>query len=162
MESDEDDREETVEERKKRKRKEEKALAKIKQSKEFKRRKSENKRNYSDDESDDATARSMLAKAQPLPGQLENCSICEKRFTVTPYSKTGPDGGLLCTKCSKELVDDEKKNQAKKKRGPPKGKRRQTESDRMMGNVKPGTKSLLETCVLVSCEPPGGETTAAI
>jgi DNA repair protein RAD7 len=144
-----DENGETIEERKKRKRKEEKALAKIKQSKEFKRKKSEHQLNYSDDESDDAIARSMLAKAQPLPGQLENCEICEKRFTVTPYSKTGPNGSLLCTKCSKELANEEKKNQPKKRRGPPKGKRRQTESDRMMGNVKPGSKSLLETCVLV-------------
>ena len=148
---DEDENGETVEERKKRKRKEEKALAKIKQSKEFKRKKSEHKRDYSDDESDDAIARSMLTKAQPLPGQLENCEICEKRFTVTPYSKTGPDGGLLCTKCSKELADEEKKSQPKKKRAAPKGKRRQTESDRMMGNVKPGSKSLMETCVVVRC-----------
>jgi len=149
MEAEEDENGETVEERKKRKRKEEKALAKIKQSKEFKRKKSEHKRNYSDDESDDAIARSMLAKAQPLPGQLENCEICEKRFTVTPYSKTGPDGGLLCAKCSKELANEQRKSQPKK-RGAPKGKRRQTESDRMMGNVKPGSKSLLETCVVVS------------
>lgn len=152
MDVDEDENGETIEERKKRKRKEEKALAKIKQSKEFKRKKSEHKRNSSDDESDEAIARSMLAKAQPLPGQLENCEICEKRFTVTAYSKTGPDGGLLCTKCSKELANEEKKNQPKKRRGPPKGKRRQTESDRMMGNVQPGSKSLLETCVLVGCD----------
>jgi DNA repair protein RAD7 len=59
---------------------------------------------------------------------------------------------LLCTKCSKELANEEKKNQPKKRRGPPKGKRRQTESDRMMGNVQPGSKSLLETCVLVGCD----------
>jgi len=150
MDVDEDENGETVEERKKRKRKEEKALAKIKQSKEFRRKKSEHKHDYSDDESGDAIARSMLVKAQPLPGQLENCEICEKRFTVTPYSKTGPDGGLLCTKCSKELANEENKSQPKKRRGPPKGKRRQTESDRMMGNVKPGSKSLLETCVMVS------------
>jgi DNA repair protein RAD7 len=150
MDVDEDEGGETIEERKKRKRKEDKALAKIKQSKEFKRKKSQHKRNYSDDESDDAIARSMLTKTQPLPGQLENCEICEKRFTVTPYSKTGPDGGLLCTKCSKELADEEKKSKPKAKRGVPKGKRRQTESDRMMGNVKPGPKSLLETCVIVS------------
>ena len=141
---------EAVDERKKRKRKEEKAIMKIKQSKEFKRRKSEKKRRDSDDEDDEAIAKGMLAKAQPLPGQLENCEICEKRFTVTPYSKTGPDGGLLCTKCSKELADEVKKSQPKKTRGAPKGKRRQTESDRMMGDVKPGSKSLLESCVVVS------------
>jgi DNA repair protein RAD7 len=153
MDVDEDADGETIEERKKQKRKEEKALARIKQSKEFKRRKSEHKRDYSDDEFDDAIARSMLAKAKPLPGQLDNCEICEKRFTVTPYSKTGPEGGLLCTKCSKELADEEKKSQPKKRRGAPRAKRRQTESDRMMGNVKPGSKSLLETCVLVSPGP---------
>lgn len=129
---------------------------KVKQSKEFKRRKYEEKtkrrRRSSDDEDDgdyddDAIARNMLyKKAQPLPGQFENCEKCEKRFTVTAYSKTGPDGGLLCTKCSKEVGKEEKKQQPKK-RGPQKGKRRQTESDRMMGDVKAGAKSLLETCV---------------
>jgi DNA repair protein RAD7 len=81
-----------------------------------------------------------------MPGQFENCEKCEKRFTVTAYSKTGPEGGLLCTKCSKEVGKEEKKQQAKK-RGPPKVRRRQTESDRMMGDVKAGAKSLLETCV---------------
>ncbi len=131
---------------------------KIKQSKEFKRRKVEEKskkrQKGSDEEEDgdydyddDAIARNMLyKKAQPLPGQFENCEVCEKRFTVTAYSKTGPNGGLLCTKCSKELGKEEKKQQPKK-RGPQKGKRRQTESDRMMGDVKPGAKSLVEICV---------------
>lgn len=129
---------------------------KIKQSKEFKRRKYEEKskkrRRGSDDDDDsdyddEAIARSMLyKKSQPLPGQFENCEVCEKRFTVTAYSKTGPDGGLLCTKCSKELGKEEKKQQPKK-RGPQKGKRRQTESDRMMGDVKPGAKKLVELCV---------------
>jgi DNA repair protein RAD7 len=130
---------------------------KIKQSKEFKRRKFDEKRKKrgtgSDDEEDgddddDAIARNMLyKKAQPLPGQFENCEICEKRFTVTAYSKTGPEGGLLCTKCSKELVKEEKKKQQPKKKGPQKGKRRQNESDRMMGDVKSGAKSLIEICV---------------
>ncbi|ERF70228.1 hypothetical protein EPUS_00416 [Endocarpon pusillum Z07020] len=148
---------EAVEERKKRKRKEEKAIMKIKQSKEFKRRKFEEKikkrqkGSGDDDDSDyddDSIARNMLyKKAQPMPGQFENCEICEKRFTVTAYSKTGPEGGLLCTKCSKELGKEEKKKQQPKKRGPLKGKRRQTESDRMMGDVKPGAKSLVEICV---------------
>lgn len=91
----------------------------------------------------------MLAKATPLPGQLDNCEKCKKRFTVTPYSRTGPEGGLLCGKCSKELKDDEKKEaQARKKKVTvPRGRRRQTESDRMMGDVKPGAKSLVDMCV---------------
>ncbi|KIX07068.1 uncharacterized protein Z518_05045 [Rhinocladiella mackenziei CBS 650.93] len=149
-----DDAEEDPVERTKRKRKEEMALMKIKQSKEFKRRKYLQQKNrgsdYEDDEGeDDALARGMLEKSKPLPGQLENCEICGKRFTVTPYSKTGPDGGLLCTKCSKELKDEEKKEaQAKKKRASiPRGRRRQAESDRLMGDVKPGAKSLVDVCV---------------
>ncbi|KAJ9623741.1 UV-damaged DNA-binding protein rad7 [Knufia peltigerae] len=143
---DEEDEDDIVE-RQKRKRKEEKALLKIKQSKEFKRRKHEQDDDFEQD--DDELAKSMLAKSKPLPGQLDNCEVCGKRFTVTPYSGTGPDGGLLCTKCSKELKDEKKKEAkaAKKKVAAPRGRRRQTESDRMMGDVKPGAKSLLEICV---------------
>ncbi|OAG42187.1 hypothetical protein AYO21_03641 [Fonsecaea monophora] len=146
-----DDGSEDPVERKKRKRKQEMALMKIKQSKEFKKRKMEREMEEGSDfeMDDDEIARAMMAKAKPLPGQLENCEICEKRFTVTPYSRTGPDGGLLCTKCSKELKEEEKKDaQAKKKRtAVPRGRRRQTESDRMMGDVKPGAKSLADMCV---------------
>lgn len=144
-----DDGDEDPVEKRKRKRKEEKALSKIKQSKEFKKRKFEEQRdNGSDADDDDTIARNMMAKNRPLPGQLENCEICEKRFTVTPYSKAGPDGGLLCVKCSKELKDEEKKSQqAAKKKPPQRGRKRQTESDRMMGDVKPGAKSLVDACV---------------
>ncbi|KIW80536.1 hypothetical protein Z517_07152 [Fonsecaea pedrosoi CBS 271.37] len=146
-----DDGSEDPIERKKRKRKQQMALMKIKQSKEFKKRKMEREMEEGSDfeMDDDEIARAMMAKAKPLPGQLDNCEICEKRFTVTPYSRTGPDGGLLCTKCSKELKEEEKKDaQAKKKRtAVPRGRRRQTESDRMMGDVKPGAKSLADMCV---------------
>ena len=137
-------------ERKKRKRKEEKMLMKVKQSKDFKRRKNEAQRqDGSDADDDDTIARQMMAKDKRLPGQLDNCEVCEKRFTVTPYSKSGPDGGLLCGKCSKELKDEEKKAQkaAKKKQPAQRGRKRQTESDRMMGDVKPGAKSLVDVCV---------------
>lgn len=145
--------EEDAAERKKRKRKEEKALAKIKASKEFKRRKFEHHRDNPDLESDDdALAQSMLhkPKAPPKPGQFANCEICEKRFTVTPYTLAGEDGGLLCTKCGKGLKDERKKaeNAAKKqKQSTQKARKRQQESDRMMGDVKPGAKSLVEHCV---------------
>lgn len=138
------DDEEDAAERKRRKQKTEKALMKVKQSKEFKKRKHEA---GSDD--DEAAARGMRARQQPMPGQLENCELCGKRFTVTPYSKTGPNGGLLCTKCSKELKNEEKKAEAQKRKqmALPKARRRQAESDRMMGDVKPGAKSLLDICV---------------
>jgi DNA repair protein RAD7 len=143
-ESEVDENGEDAADRKKRKRKEGTAIMKIKQSKEFKRRKAESGK----DEDEDALARSMMQKSKPLPGQREACELCEKVFTVTPYTKTGPDGGLLCTPCGKEFAKDEKKGKAKEpKKATPKGRRRQTESDRMMGDVKPGAKSLLETCV---------------
>ncbi|KAK5076908.1 UV-damaged DNA-binding protein rad7 [Lithohypha guttulata] len=144
--------EEDAAERKKRKRKEEKAIAKIKASKEFKKRKFEHHRDNPDESSnDDALVQDMMnkPKAPPKPGQFANCDVCEKRFTVTPYTVAGPDGGFLCTKCGKEIKDEKKKadHAAKKKKATPKARKRQTESDRMMGDVKPGAKSLVEHCV---------------
>ena len=147
-----DSGEEDAADRKKRKRKEDKAIAKIKASKEFKKRKFEHHQDNPDVSSDDdALVRDMMhkPKAPPKPGQFANCEVCEKKFTVTPYTIAGPDGGLLCTKCGKELKAENKKadNAAKKKKAAPKARKRQTESDRMMGDVRPGAKSLIEHCV---------------
>ncbi|KAL2834511.1 hypothetical protein BDW59DRAFT_48516 [Aspergillus cavernicola] len=134
---------ESPEERKKRKRKETATLTKIKQSKEFSRRKARRVGELDDD--DDFIAREMMhERSRPMPGQLENCEICSKRFTVTPYSKTGPDGGLLCTKCSREFGDTEKKSKPKK-RGPRSG-RRQNQSDLLDGIAQHGAPSLAEIC----------------
>lgn len=86
-------------------------------------------------------------KAQPAPGQLEHCEICSKRFTVTPYSKTGPEGGLVCLPCGKELDKDakaEKKVQPKKPVGK---KRRKIESDRLDGVAVGGAKTLQQLCI---------------
>ena len=91
----------------------------------------------------------MYAKSKPLPGQLENCEICEKRFTVTPYSKAGPDGGLLCPKCSKEMESEKKKEEKAKKPVVRRDKRRQLESNRLEGDVRHGSKTLQELCVNV-------------
>lgn len=88
----------------------------------------------------------MYKKARPAPGQFEHCEICSKRFTVTPYSKTGPDGGLLCTPCGKELAKDEKA--AKKPASKPAGrKRRKLESDRLDGFAAGGAKTLQQICI---------------
>ncbi|KAL2827298.1 hypothetical protein BJY01DRAFT_241188 [Aspergillus pseudoustus] len=139
----EDDIRESPEEKKKRKRKEAATLAKIKQSKEFARRKA--RRIGEPDDDDDYIAREMMQeRSRPLPGQLENCDSCSKRFTVTPYSKAGPYGGLLCAKCSKELGDKEKKSQPKK-RGP-RTTRRQNQSDLLDGIAQEGALSLVEMC----------------
>ena len=138
---------ETAEQKKKRKRREDAAIAKIKKSKEFKRRKSYAAGEPEGDEDD--IAWDMYSKSKPLPGQLENCELCEKRFTVTAYSKTGPDGGLLCSKCSKEL-EAEKKKEAKPKRTTiSRDKRRQTQSNLLDGIVRNGSKTLQELCVEV-------------
>lgn len=89
----------------------------------------------------------MYERSRPAPGQLENCEICSKRFTVTPYSKTGPNGGLLCPKCSKDLISDEKKSKGKK-RGPRSG-RRQNQSNLLDGIAQRGALSLVEMCTKV-------------
>ncbi|RDW93244.1 DNA repair protein Rad7, protein [Aspergillus mulundensis] len=115
----------------------------IKQSKEFARRKA--RRIGEPDDDDDFLAREMMdERPRPLPGQFENCENCNKRFTVTPYSKTGSKGGLLCAKCSKEVGDQEKKSQPKK-RGP-RSARRQNQSDLLDGIAQHGALSLAEMC----------------
>lgn len=91
----------------------------------------------------------MYTKKKPLPGQLENCETCEKRFTVTAYSKTGPDGGLLCTKCSKEQEDQKKKDQKSKKEAVNRDKRRHVQSNLLDGIVQIGSKTLQELCIKV-------------
>lgn len=90
----------------------------------------------------------MYTKKKPLPGQLENCELCDKRFTVTAYSKTGPDGGLLCAKCSKSVEADQRKEKPKKPAAN-KNKRRQLQSNLLDGIVQLGSKSLQELCVKV-------------
>jgi DNA repair protein RAD7 len=148
-EPEEEEREETEEQSKKRKRREEAAIAKIKKGKDFARRKARLRGEPGEDD-DDALAFDMYAKAKPLPGQLENCEICDKRFTVTAYSKTGPDGGLLCPKCSKELDAGTKKDAKLTKRAVPRDKRRKFQSSLLDGIVRMGSKSLQELCVEVT------------
>lgn len=86
-------------------------------------------------------------KSLPVPGQLENCELCGKRFTVTAYSKTGPNGGLLCTKCSKELQAEDAKKKPKKTG--PRISRRKNQSRLLDGFAQPGAVSLAEMCTKV-------------
>ena len=144
---DDEERIETAAQKRKRKRQKERTQPKIKESKGFKRQKK------CEDEGSDGehehVAWDMYTTKKPLPGQLENCENCEKRFTVTAYSKTGPDGGLLCTKCSKEQEDQKKKDQKSKKQAVSRDKRRNVQSSLLDGIVQIGSKTLQELCIKV-------------
>lgn len=142
---------ETSVRKKKRKRLHEKTLAKLEEGKALKHQKKKKSDAGSDEEGGDHVAWDMYTKKKPLPGQLENCDICEKRFTVTPYSKTGPDGGLLCAKCSKEQEGKKRKDDKPKKQAVSRDKRRQVQSSLLDGIVQIGSKSLQELCIKVAC-----------
>ncbi|KAL5378890.1 hypothetical protein DPSP01_008822 [Paraphaeosphaeria sporulosa] len=128
----------------KRKRNQEEAIAKIKKGKAAK--KGAKKKKGSDDDSDFDDVMDMYKKIKPLPGQLENCEVCSKRFTVTPYSKAGPDGGLLCAKCGKEMAKEAKATVQSSKPAVRKG-RRKIESNRLDGLTFRGAKSLQQLCI---------------
>lgn len=133
----------------KRKRNEE-ALEKVKKAKGGKKKApaKKKKRDSDDDDEDEDYDELMYTKARPLPGQLEHCEVCNKRFTVTPYSKEGPDGGLVCLPCGKALEKDAK---AEKKALQPKKaagrQRRKKESDRLDGMAMGGSKTLQQLCI---------------
>lgn len=123
-------------------------MAKIKEGKSSKKQKKGKKGDPDADDSEGALG--MYSKSKPLPGQLENCEKCEKRFTVTPYSKTGPEGGLLCTKCSKEQETQRKKDDKIKKQAAPRGRQRQKQSNLLDGIVQDGAISLQDLCIRVN------------
>ena len=144
---------ENEKESKKRKRKSDAAIEKIKKSKEFQKRKRSLKGEPGEDD-DDGLAFDMYKKSKPLPGQLENCAQCEKRFTVTPYSKEDADGQLLCAKCSKEVEASRQKEAKQKKRVVAGDKRRKIQSDLLDGSASLGSKSLIDLCVKVGSPTP--------
>jgi len=122
-----------------------KAIAKIKASKQFQRRR---KQYGSDDDmtDEDEAARAVFEESMaPLPGQMENCEVCEKRFSVTAYSRAGPDGGLLCPKCSKDL--DKEEGSAKKKRKLAAGRQRRQLQSNLLDGIYPGAKDLMTLCI---------------
>jgi DNA repair protein RAD7 len=129
----------------KRKRNQEETIAKIKKGKATK-KSAKKKKKGSDDDSDFDDVMDMYKKAKPLPGQLENCEVCSKRFTVTPYSKAGPDGGLLCAKCGKDIAKEAKATIKASKPAVRKG-RRKIESNRLDGLTFRGAKTLQQLCI---------------
>ncbi|RYO93350.1 hypothetical protein DL764_008000 [Monosporascus ibericus] len=123
------------------------AIEKIKKTKAYKKR----KLSGHNSDSDDAAFVLFNQRAAPPPGQTENCEICEKRFTVTPYSQTGPNGGLVCPKCAKDLKKDDQapKKTKKKAAAIPGGGRRKLQSKILDGVYQTGAKSLLTLCIEV-------------
>ncbi|EXF81064.1 hypothetical protein CFIO01_10548 [Colletotrichum fioriniae PJ7] len=138
-------RNENAAEKAKRQKKEQMAIAKIKASKAFKKR----KHRGMESEDEDDIARALFEQmAQPLPGQMDNCAICKKRFTVTAYSLSGPEGGLLCAQCSKD--EAAKKGKGKQKPKKPvggQGKRRKMQSNILDGTYQTGAKNLTTLCI---------------
>ncbi|KAK6603056.1 DNA repair protein rhp7 [Botrytis cinerea] len=109
-------RNESEAQKNKRKKEEEKAVAKIKASKKFQRQ-----RAYGSDE--DMTDEDEAAL----------------RF------RAGPDGGLLCPQCTKELNKEE--GQAKKKRKSQAGAQRRKIQSNLLDGVYPGAKDLMTLCI---------------
>lgn len=95
---------------------------------------------------EDDAARAIFEESMaPLPGQLENCEICDKRFPVTAYSRAGPNGGLLCPECTKELNKEE--GAARKKRKTAAGRQRRQLQSNLLDGIYPGAKDLVTLCV---------------
>jgi DNA repair protein RAD7 len=95
---------------------------------------------------EDDAARAVFEESMaPLPGQMENCEACEKRFSVTAYSRAGPDGGLLCPKCSRDL--DKEEGAAKKKRKIAAGRARRQLQSNLLDGIYPGAKDLMTICI---------------
>ncbi|OAA54317.1 DNA repair protein [Niveomyces insectorum RCEF 264] len=142
------------------------AAAKKKTAEQIKKMKAEMKRKFyesdgdddDDDDDDDDLTRALLNNVNtPLPGQMDNCAQCGKRFTVTPYSRADASGKLLCTPCGKELDKADAANGAKgglpkKKPRPaaasgPVGQRRKAQSRLLDGASPVGAKALVTLCV---------------
>jgi len=124
----------------------EKAIAKAKASKKFQQMRKRGLDDAGLTDSDEAADNFYDTANLPNIGQFENCQICEIRFTVTAYSRTGPDGGLLCVKCTKEL-DDEDEGPKKKRQYTARFNRRQIESGRLDGISQRGARDLVSQCV---------------
>ena len=143
--------EDEEEKKAKRKKASKAAVEKIKNAKAVKNGKNKGKKRGSDDDDedddyDDGLGKDMYKKSRPAPGQFEHCELCNKRFTVTPYSKEGPEGGLLCTPCGKEFKKDMKKEKRAANKTPGR-KRRKLESDRLDGIAVGGAKTLQQLCI---------------
>lgn len=122
-----------------------KAIAKIKASKQFQRKRAAYGSDSDLTDEDEAARKQFEESHAPLPAQTDNCEICEKRFTVTGYSRKGEDGGLLCPKCSKEL--DKEEGAERKRRKTAQGRQRRQVQSNLLDGIYPGAKDLMTLCI---------------
>ncbi|KAI1006244.1 hypothetical protein K3495_g1975 [Podosphaera aphanis] len=140
-------RNESSEQIKKRKRDEEKAIAKIKASKASKASKLRQMFKSSFDQLSDEELSSFEEQLSAV-GQMANCESCEKRFSVTVYSRAGSNKSkqsLLCLKCSRELDKEESEKKRRKKRLV--GAARRKNASNILDGIYPGAKDLVTLCV---------------
>ncbi|GAP87615.2 putative DNA repair protein [Rosellinia necatrix] len=82
---------------------------------------------------------------------MSNCEICGKRFTVTPYSRSGPEGGLVCSPCGQKLAKDEDADKKTKNKRRPANKtgagRRKIQNRILDGTYDVGAKPLMTLCI---------------
>lgn len=91
------------------------------------------------------------SKSIPVPGQIDFCAECNCRFTVTAYSRSGPDGdGLLCNTCGARGA---KAQRADKKKAVQVKKAKQSTAQSILDGSNGGPKSLRELCINVSIHP---------
>lgn len=132
-----------------RKRKQAEAIEAIKKSKAFKRRKQNPSKGCNMDFPEDDVVETAVERGEVVPGQMENCAQCKKRFTVTPYTRADPNGGLLCSKCGSKQAAEEKASKKKGKQKASAGRagqgRRKLQSAILDGQI--GVKSLVTLCV---------------
>lgn len=88
----------------------------------------------------------MYSAPIPNPGQISHCAECGDRFTVTTYSKAGPNGeGLLCAKCGKKVGAKDKDKPAPKKRAAKRTKRDLTRT--LLDGAQTGAGTLKSYCI---------------
>ncbi|KAJ6263429.1 DNA repair protein rhp7 [Drechslerella dactyloides] len=80
-----------------------------------------------------------------LPGQIAFCAECNCRFTVTPYSRPGPDDeGLLCNACGKKNAPVEA---AARKKKQVTRTNKKSAARALLDGDSGGVKSLQELCI---------------
>ncbi|EWC46265.1 hypothetical protein DRE_04436 [Drechslerella stenobrocha 248] len=120
--------------------------AQLKKLKEAAKKSKKGRKGDDDDLSDNSDLGFVLQRASiPIPGQIAFCAECNCRFTVTPYSRSGPNGeGLLCHLCGKKNAPVEVAARKKKLAG---RAHKKSHARALLDRNTAGVKTLQELCV---------------